>query len=213
MKDEDEGKLIIKTDITDWREEADELGFVPKNQKDMVDALAEGHTTAQVARASIVSRERGYADENILRPNKLLMQTGAMLQVGQAARNKRDVGQLPNGKTVNAPAYVGRVVHTAPTIPELGSDDEAQAQLFELEALAGGGDSGNVPPPDSDGPSYVDGGSYEAQRRAEQYLEDIVPGHIWDRLVIIARNGTAQDIETACVKLKYKINEMLDKLK
>jgi hypothetical protein len=100
-------KLYAKADITDWRDEAFQAEFVPKDKEDILDAIETGMNTAQVARATVVSREIKEAPDDIIRENKVLLQVGAMQDISQiVVRQKTDV-DTKSGKTWHIPAFVG----------------------------------------------------------------------------------------------------------
>ena len=85
-------KLYVKADISEWRDEAFQEEFVPKDKDEILEAVEKGMHTAQVARATVVSRELKEAPEDIIRDNKVLLLVGAMQDVSQMVlREKTDV--------------------------------------------------------------------------------------------------------------------------
>jgi len=100
-------KLYIKEDITDWREEVMREEFLPKDKDDILSGIENGLHTAQVARAAIVSRAMNEAPEDIIRPNKVLLQVGGQQDISQiVARQKVDI-ETKSGKTWKVPAFIG----------------------------------------------------------------------------------------------------------
>ena len=100
-------RLYVKADITDWRDEALQAEYVPKDREEILDGIEKGMHTAQVARAAVVSRELKEAQEDIIRENKMLIQVGAMLDVSQLVISKKVEIETNSGKTWNVPAFVG----------------------------------------------------------------------------------------------------------
>ena len=100
-------KLYVKADITEWRDEAFQEEFVPKDKEEILDAIETGMHTAKVARATVVSRELKEAPEDIIRENKVLIQVGAMLDISQIVHGQKIEIQNTSGKTWSVPAFVG----------------------------------------------------------------------------------------------------------
>lgn len=57
---------------------------------------------------------------------------------------------------------------------------------------------------------YVSAHSSEAITRAQKYLDNVAPGHVWNRLLIIFENEG--DVQEAADTFKAKIDEMVDRL-
>ena len=59
-------------------------------------------------------------------------------------------------------------------------------------------------------PPYVSSDSEEALRRAMNYLENVIPGHIFERLKVVAIAGG--NVEAAANALKDEIDEQVARL-
>jgi hypothetical protein len=175
-------KLFIKEDITDWQEEAFRDETIIESEEDIFDLLDKGSHTAKLARATVVSRQMGKAPEDIIRPNKILVQVGAMLDISSMASRKYRDFELKDGRTIRVHEYVGAV-------RERSDGDDA-------------GDSSE------DESSYVKAGTAKALDRAERFLLTIVIGHIYNRLATILDYGG--DVRLYADELKKKIDEVVD---
>lgn len=151
--------LTIHIDIEDWHQETLREETVVSGDDDIIVMLEEGQKTGVIARAAVVSREKGLAPETILPANKLLLYAAARAEVSKKARGRKEQVKVRSGKTYPAPALVGAV--------HAGSDDED----------------------DPDEPSYVPLVNPKALANAEDYLRTVLPGHIWHRLLTIYANG------------------------
>jgi hypothetical protein len=58
--------------------------------------------------------------------------------------------------------------------------------------------------------SYVRYDNPKAQERSENYLSEIVPGHIWNRLLLLHESGG--DVKAAGARLKREITRQVNKL-
>lgn len=179
-------RLYIREDISDWQDEAFRAEIIITNERDMLDALASGSHTAQVARAAIVSRELGKAPEDIMRPNKVLLTIGAMQDVISTAHKVKIEVETSNGAVYEAPAFVGK-----------GNKDEAPEETEEKD-------------PEDTGPSFVAARSPLALERARRYMSNVVPGHVWNRLLLIHHNGGS--VQAEAEELKAKIDEMVNRI-
>ena len=179
-------KLIIETDITDWRDEAYRDELMPTNDEEIIDAISNGKSTAQLARATIVSRELGNAPDDILRPVKILWMSGAAVDIGQKVRSKTVTIETEDGKTYEAKAYIGKSGR-----PHLTKDDEEEDT-------------------DDGGPSYVDSDNPLMAERAHNYITRTVPGHIWERMKQLKYCDA--DYKAAARTLKKEIDNMVKRL-
>ncbi len=100
-------RLYLKADISDWRDEAYQEEFLPENWDDIMDAIERGQHTAKIARAALVAREVGHAPDDIIRENKLLIQSGAMNDISAKVRNTKTEIETVSGKTWKVPAFLG----------------------------------------------------------------------------------------------------------
>lgn len=100
-------KLEVRIDVTDWKDEVQQEEIIITDVSDVVTLLGEGKHTAKIARATIVNRELGNADDDIIRPNKILFQTGAIYDVSQIAMRQREEFETKTGKTYKVRSLVG----------------------------------------------------------------------------------------------------------
>jgi len=144
-------KLYIKEDITDWRDEALRNETIFTDRHDIIDALDDGQNTNQIGRAAMVSRALGEAPDDILRPNKFLLNAAATQDVIAIARHEKVIYETDEGKKIRVNAFVGSVKM---------KDEEGE----EIET--------------DSGPSFVRSDDRLATERAEAYLLNVVPGHV-----------------------------------
>lgn len=102
-------KLYVRADITEWRDEAFQDEFIPKDKEEILEAIEAGMHTAQVARATVVSRELKEAPEDIIRENRLLLQVGAMQDISQIVLREKSEVETNSGKTWYIPSFIGSV--------------------------------------------------------------------------------------------------------
>ena len=100
-------KLYVKADITDWRDEALQAEYVPKDREEILDGIEKGMHTPQVARAAIVSRELKEAPEDIINENKLLLLAGAMKSISDIVHSTKTEVETKSGKVLKIPAFIG----------------------------------------------------------------------------------------------------------
>lgn len=122
-------KIVI--DIADWAEEAEGEEDI-RTREDIIEALNRGLSTGVVARATIVDRERGVADEDIILSNKALLNLGAQLEVAKVARSATDEVIANSGKIYRTRTLVGRV-HNLATNQE--GDEESYVPLEDDRAM------------------------------------------------------------------------------
>lgn len=176
-------KLYIKEDITDWRDETYKRESIIKNREDIVELGSSGLHTAVIARSAIVSREIGEAPEDILRPNKTLLIAGAQLDVSHVLTSEKAEIETESGKKYSIQAFVGNVRERS----EKDGDEEDE--------------------PREPGISYIPYDDPDALDRAIKYLQNIVPGHIFNRFKQIYASGG--DVEAAAEQLKLRIDEFV----
>lgn len=182
---------LLKIDITDWVEEHDQAEPSITTEDDLIKLVTENkRTTAQAFRMATAARERGLAPADILPANKLILQTGGILNVnGLIARRMKEV-QLANGSTTTVREFVAPV-----------REEEEGHSVCDTQKIS-------APSPLLE--FYVSTQSKEGNGRALDYLLKIVPGYIMGRLKIIAANGG--DVAAAADALKAKIDEMVTRL-
>lgn len=176
-----EDKLFIHEDVTDWRDEALKKEMIITDEGDVLRALENGAHTAEVGRAIIVSRLMGQAPEDIIQPNRILITIGAMRGVAQIVRKQKVDVEVENKEVYQAPAYIGKWQR----------DERAEKDVTEEDT----------------GPSYVKSDDPIALARALHYLDKVIPGHIWNALLIAYSNDG--DIVNAADRLKSEIDHMV----
>lgn len=174
-------KLFIREDITDWRDEAYRAEMIITKDDDIFEALDQGKHTAQIARSVIVSREIEKAPEDIIKPNKALLNIAAQKEIIEKASRRKIEYRTESGKLIEAPQYVGSVSITP---------DEDIDEAMELEE------------------AFVNSKSEKAYRRAESYLLNVVPGHIYSRFAIIDLNRG--DLRSIAAQLKARIDHLVE---
>jgi hypothetical protein len=179
--------LTVYADIGDWDEEAHRKELIPESKEDIVKAVRVGNSTAEIARATVVSRERGHAPLDIIRPIKMLIQVGAQLDIISIMHQQRITGKTEKGKEYNIPEFVGVVAEKLVAGEEDLPDDEQSHET-----------------------SYVTSESAEGLQRAMDYLERVIPGHIRNRLYIIHHDGG--DVRNEADKLKEAVDELVNEL-
>ncbi len=136
--------------------------------------------SGQVARMAIVWREMGEAPDTIMQPNKMLLYAGAQHSLARLVQRQRHEVEGKNGQKFDMSTYVGAVTEGE------GTEDGGIEQ------------------------SYVRYDDKRATERAQQYLANTVPGHIWGRLLLIYENGG--DVKAATRQLKRDIDDMVKRL-
>ena len=187
-------KTVVKIDVTDWHEEALRNESFVTSDDDILSQLAKGISTPALARSAIVSREKKLAPTDIVRPNKMLLMTGGMLDISQMVRSKKRIITTEDGENVLVGEYIGAVrVQDESDVNEDTDDDIKEAGQKEYE------------------PSYVTIDNHEAAlKRIQDYMEHRIPGHIWNKLVEVYTVGG--DVRNEADKLKDTIDTMVNKL-
>lgn len=183
-------ELLI--DITDWVQEFRDAEPTLRNDNDLAAMLLDGIPTGQVARMAVAARATGNAPADVLKPDKLLLYSGARSDVTTRMSLRRHTVTLGNGKEVEMREMLGR-----PGRPEDEVDDD--------EAV-----DGDAEPPVAAGPAWVVPGTPLGVERALFYLENVVPGHIYDRLKEVAAGGG--DVRAAADSLEANIETMVQRL-
>ncbi len=188
------GKLYIKEDITDWRDETLASETLVTSEQDILEALERGETTPRLARAAIVSRELNEAPGDIIRPNKSLLMAGAQMDVIQITKKYKEKVRVNSGAEYSVPKYIGNV--------PVKEDGNGNGEVSEEQA-----EEARRTARDENEPSFVTISDDRALEMAVRYLESYVPGYIWNRLLEIHRTGG--DVRNEADKLKAKIDEMV----
>jgi len=182
-------KLIISDDYTDWLEEVIKAEMIIEKKDDIYKAIDEGKHTAQIARAVVVSRELKKMPFDIINCNKSLLNLGAQLGIISLAHQKKTQVETVNGHVYDINAYVGKGQVTEGIIDEVVTE----------------GDN-----PVDDGPSYEASGTKLALERAVRYVVKVVPGHIWNHLLHIAKGHG--DVRVVAEELKANIDRMVEQI-
>lgn len=189
-------ELTISIPIGDWHAEALRAEMLPTAPVDVIKALRAGLPTAQIARSAIVSQEMGVTKERITRPNKCLLQAAATADIAMLARRQTHTVTLEDGRKYQAPDFVGVVRADEPE-----PADGEHAFLLDVPAEP------SAPPEPI---AYVNFDAPEALARAEMYLRDVIPGHVWKRLLTIHEHGG--DVQASIGALKQSLDELAGRL-
>lgn len=182
-------ELFIHENITDWMHETLRDESIIESDQDIIHALAKGGSTAKVARAAIVSREMGKAPSDIVRPNKMLLNVGAQMDITQMMHNEKTIVKTSSGEHPVS-SYIGIVKEKEQPGDEDAPEEEEQPKKYE--------------------PSFVSIDSAEALERSIGYLERVVPGHIWNRLLVVHEAGG--DVRNEADKVKQIIDDMVSRI-
>jgi len=169
-------ELTITIPIDDWHDEALKTEMPITDKQTIIDLIEAGLHTAKVGRMAITWRELGEAPGDILRPNKVLLESAAQHNISQIVRAQKHEVETKDGKIYYSRDYVG----------QLSDDEDGYEQ------------------------SYIHYTSRAAVERALTYLENAVPGHIWNRLITLYENGG--DYKEAARSLIMTIDEMVGRL-
>ena len=174
-------ELTVKIPIGDWEEEY--LAAEPKIEgPDSLIALRKAHGIGSVARMTAAARARNEAPQDIIKPDKLLYQSGIQAEIAEMIAGRVENVQLENGAEIKIRSYVA-----TPPQDEEGDEDD------------GGGDD-----------LIVDAISSDGLERAARYLTRNVPGYVYGRLAIIAANRG--DVREAAQGLVDAVWAMVDRL-
>lgn len=190
MKRDD--RLFIHEEVTDWQEETLQKELIVTSEDDIINAIENGSSTSELAIASIVSVLRGDAPPELIPPIKLLTKVGGQAAIVAKVRKRSSVYKSRKGKEYQVPDYIGNV-----------RSKSVLRRLEDQDVDAGEED-------DDFGQSYVRIDDPRARERAELYLLEIVPGHIWLRMLVAVETGG--DVAQLADELIAKIREMVDKL-
>lgn len=173
-------KYIIEVECEDWLDEYRDVEPTIESDDDIIQLIKSGMDTGTVARLVAVARNEGHAPENILSPNHILYYTGTRAEIAQKVATQREEVTLDNGKTYTVRTFIGK--------PGRHADDEDDSS-------------------DKMDEKYVAALSELGCKRATDYLLNVVPGHIFNRLSQLAANN--RDINEVADQLKDKIDNMV----
>lgn len=185
--------LTIKIPVEDWNQEflQEEPNLTGENS--LIDLRLQGVHPAKIGRLAIIARERGVAPDDILPANKLLLNTGAALEISTAIAARKRTVETADGKEIEVREFVAPV-----------REEEEGHHTYDNQ------DNSASPSPLPDNTAIISVLSDTARARALDYLLKIVPGYVYGRLAIIAVNGG--DVAAAADSLKGKIDEMVERL-
>lgn len=92
--------MEIKIDIEDWNNEYQEKEVNVINEDEIINRAKEGIKPSEMARLTIVARERGDSPDDILPANKSLLMRGGAVNVSSIIATRMKEINLENGKTV-----------------------------------------------------------------------------------------------------------------
>jgi len=173
----------INIDYTDWYTRVMKDEEIVQTKEDIFALLDRGKMTSAIAQAAIVSREEGLTTEKILKSNKMLLLSGAMSNVASVVKGRKQDVRSNNGKKYQIPEYIGKT----------GRRSEEPKEEDDLPT------------------NYQKTASDNGLKLAENYLTKVIPGHIFNHLLIIRENGG--DVKQVADQLKKSISSMLVKLK
>jgi len=186
----------IRIDITDWEQEFRENEPTIGTSDDVVElVLTDNFSTAKAARSALTSRALGLSPQDIVKTDKLLLQSGARAEIAsKVTRRKRRV-EGPGDRVYEIREFIGLPGRS----PEEADDERPHAPLAVL------------PPGLEPERSFVPTDSKAGMERAIYYLLEIVPGHISARLTeIAAGSGDAMGVAEQLIDRIREIAERLE---
>jgi len=172
----------LEIDYTDWYDDVMRAEETIQCKDDIFTMINNGKRTSDIAKSAIVSREVGLLEtEDAIKPNKMLLLSGAMANVASIVKRSKYSVVTENGKKYYVPEYIGRSGRR---------DNKKQDDAY----------------PDN----YQQSVSDEGLRLAERYLTRVIPGHIFNHLLIVHENGG--DVQKIAEILKDNIDMMIDRL-
>lgn len=188
-------ELTINIPIGDWDTEYQVEEPKLQGDSDLIELLKNPQNGPQkIGRLAIVARERGNAPNNILPPNKLLLNAGAAVEVSQIVARRKTKRELPNGKEIEVRDFVA-------SVREDGNQSINDTHQHHVTPPS---------PINNNNHGFVYVESETALQRAQDYLAKVVPGYICGRMEIIALNGG--DVRQAAKELKKRIDEIVKRL-
>jgi hypothetical protein len=99
-------KKKIEIDYTDWYEQViTEEDFV-RGDEDVIKLLEEGKSTREISINVIVSREEGIVGNEFIRPNKLLLLSGAQRDILEKIKKEVETIENENGDKHTVRKYI-----------------------------------------------------------------------------------------------------------
>lgn len=182
---------IIKIPIGDWVDEYQQEEVNVATEEAIIEAQTKRDLNPlKLGRLVLVARERGDAPEDILPPNKSVLNGGAAVELSRMFARRRTSVKIGERE------YAMRELVAAVPEKEEPAQDGDGEQADEAVNVFGG--------------AFVAAQSDEGLSRAEKYLLERVPGYIWGRLLVIAANGG--EVGALADILKEKIDDMVGKL-
>jgi hypothetical protein len=130
-------KMVLKIDIEDWNEEYQEVEHQIQNQDDLVTLAKSGIGPMELARNTIVSRELGLAEDDIIPDNKSSLNIGGAHAISQIFARKFKEMQTGEGKTIRVRELVGQTEDDdKPEIVDSDSDVGCQRAIKYLQSAA-----------------------------------------------------------------------------
>lgn len=176
-------KHIIRVEIDDWVEEYRLAEEQISGVDDILELLKNPDIKPQKAgRLVLAARELGEAPKDILPPNKAVLATGAARKIIEMSTDRMVKVTIDNGRDIQVREFIA---------PVKDSQEYSDNQILCVKGLV----------------TYQD---ELAATRALEYLRKVIPGHVYDRLAIIAYSGG--DVREAGEELKQKVDEIVEKL-
>lgn len=174
----------IEIDTADWAEATTRDEQIISAPEDLHAQIVAGVPLARIARNAVVSRAGGAAPEDLLAPNKTLLHIGAVKDVNQRFIRTALIA-MKKAPYKKRPRFIGKNTGT-------GSEDGEFQMAIAVDDAPGYADTENK------------ASRAVAMERARVYLLEVVPGHIWNHLAVIADLGG--DIKPIVSELKAKID-------
>lgn len=130
--------MKINIDVTDWNKEYQEKEVNVTSQDEIIERAKEGIKPSEMARLTIVARERGDASESIFPANKSLLMKGGAVNVSAIIASRMKEINLENGKTVKVRELTCPTEGVENVVVESYSENGLKnAQNYILETVTG----------------------------------------------------------------------------
>lgn len=96
--------MEIKIDVTDWNEDYQSKELDVSSENEIIKRAKEGVKPSEMGRHIVVAREKGLAPDNIIKPNKSILNIGAAYLVSQLQTKFLKKKNLKNGKNITVRA-------------------------------------------------------------------------------------------------------------
>lgn len=174
--------MNIVIPIDDWHDDAMRSESEITSRDDVLKQIDDGTPTAVVARRTLVWREKGVAPNDMMQPNKLLLQAGAREEISRMVRSQRHAVNI-GGKLHKAPSYVGPI-RTPENEAEKEPTEDGESVTMQTTMP---GFAADMPK------SYIKYTDRRAGELAENYILNVVPGYVYPRLLTIRESGGSMD--------------------